>query len=97
MKCKNNRPRWVYDFNCRECENLQHILDPEKKRNGYYCIPAIEAIDRRPPDWTPFNPDGSLKPSDIGTIHADEHDRHIRCDGFVRRNEICNNEGRLNG
>lgn len=89
MRCKSTRPRWVYDFNCRECENMKHVVDPSKNRNGTHCIPGIEAVDRRPSDWTPFNPDGSLKPSDTGTIHADEHDRHVRCDRFVRCQEGC--------
>lgn len=73
-------PRWVYDFNCKKCENLRYVYDPAKKRDGIYCIPAIEIVDRRPPDWTPFNPDGSMKPSE-GPIHADD-DRHLRCDHY---------------
>lgn len=90
MLGKSNKPRWAYDFDCNECENLQPVVDPEKKRNGIYCIPMIEMEDNRPAGWTPFNPDGSLKPSD-GPIHADEHDRHIRCDCYKKKEgcQLC--------
>ncbi len=84
---KNTQPRWVYDFDCKECEKLQYVKDPDKHRDGLYCIPSIEIVDRRPADWTPFNPDGSLKPSD-GPIHADEHDRTVRCDCYKKK-ESC--------
>lgn len=87
MRCKSAQPKWVYDFDCDVCENLQYVNDPAKHRDGLYCIPVIEAVDRRPADWTPFNPDGSIKESDTGTIHADEHDRHVRCDCFKRRED----------
>lgn len=87
MRCRSTAPRWVYDFDCSICANMQHVEDPAKNRHGEYCIPCIEAVDRRPPDWTPFLPDGSLKPSDTHTIHADEHDRHVRCDQFKRRED----------
>ena len=86
MVGQSKLPRWVYDFNCRECENLQHVEDPSKNRSGDYCIPVIEAVDRRPPDWTPFNPDGSFKPDDTNTIHADD-DRHVRCNSFKKRED----------
>ena len=83
---QEKHPRWVYDFNCKKCENSRYVFDPSKKRDGIYCIPMIEIVDRRPADWTPFNPDGSLKPSE-GPIHADD-DRHLRCDFYKPCGEI---------
>lgn len=84
MKGKSAAQKWVYDFNCDLCENLQYVKQPEKKRDGLYCIPTIRRVDMRPADWTPFNPDGTLKESD-GPIHADEHDRYVRCDCYKSR------------
>lgn len=79
---KSTVSKWVYDFDCHVCENIQYVFDPEKKRDGFYCIPTIEAVDRRPADWAPFNPDGSLRMDDTDTIHADARDRHVRCNHF---------------
>lgn len=89
MNKSSSLKKWVYDFNCDVCENLQFINDPMKHRNGLYCIPCIERVDQRPADWTPFNPDGSLKPSE-GPIHADD-DRHLRCDCFKKKEsgQLC--------
>lgn len=81
---RSEQKPWVYDFDCNACANLQYVRDEAKKRDGLYCIPTIEAVDRRPADWTPFAPDGSLKDEDDGTIHADE-DRHVRCDQYRPR------------
>ena len=86
MVGKSEKPRWVYDFDCSNCAHLQYVRDAEKKRDGMYCIPTIEAVDRRSADWTPFNADGSLKNESASPIHADD-DRHLRCDCYVPRSE----------
>lgn len=84
---KSEQPKWQYDFDCRKCDQLREVHDDSKSRHGYYCIPAIEAVDKRPAGWTPFDSSGALKPDDTGTIHADD-DRHVRCDRFVMREAV---------
>lgn len=63
---KPKLPKWQYDFNCRKCDNIQFINDPEKGRLGDYCVACAEAFDQGRPD----------------PIHADEADRVVRCDCF---------------
>jgi len=47
---KKNLPKWRYDFNCRKCDNVQFINDPEHGRLGDYCVACVEAFDQGRPD-----------------------------------------------
>lgn len=63
---KERSPKWRYDFNCQECDNIQEVHDDRKNRHGDYCVACIERYDAGLP----------------GPIHADEFDRVVRCDCF---------------
>jgi hypothetical protein len=47
---KKDLPKWRYDFNCRKCDNVQFINDPEHGRLGDYCVACVEAFDQGRPD-----------------------------------------------
>ena len=64
---KSNLPKWRYEFDCRKCDNIREVHDPRKGRDGDYCIPCIERMDRRRPS----------------PIHADEKERVLRCECFT--------------
>ena len=63
---KSTLSRWVYEFSCKDCKNVQYVNDPAHHREGMYCIPAIRAMDAGE-DWK--------------GCHADD-DRHLRCDCY---------------
>ena len=67
------------DFDCAACQNLRRVKDPEKHRDGLYCIPTIEAEDRV----------GVGNGTDITIIHADE-DFVLRCDQYKPPGEQIN-------
>lgn len=51
MKRHNSqKKRWLYDFNCKKCNNVKFINDPITHRNGYYCIKQIELLDNNLPN-----------------------------------------------
>lgn len=47
---KKDLPKWRYDFNCRKCDNVQFINDPEHSRLGDYCVACVEAFDQGRPN-----------------------------------------------
>ena len=38
---KSERPKWQYDFNCRNCGNMQYVKD--EIRDGMYCLPIMNS------------------------------------------------------
>ena len=66
MAAKTKLLRYAYECDCGHCLNVGRVHDPQKRRDGIYCLPAIRACDAGK-KWT--------------GLHADD-DRHIRCDCY---------------